>query len=215
MTSPETTQAGKHRGEHIRVTSSQYDRPMRKTPGVGGQLVTTGGFSDLISSSAGTGVPWLMDTCCQYPHIMTNMHEQAHNTDTHMLTFNLIQAKVWDLMSRLHADATPELSICYLATHLTSLIFPTLPLYCNETLYQILTVISLHLNTDPVYFVCFLHLQTAILQLLLHLLFTSNKIGIRFFSQFFPSIIKHVHESTNCAQIQQMRVVQAAHVSTV
>lgn len=35
---------------------SQYDRPVRKTPGAGGQLVTAGELPDLISSSAGARV---------------------------------------------------------------------------------------------------------------------------------------------------------------
>lgn len=71
-------QKGTHRWKCIKMTSSQYDRLVGKTPGVGGQLVTVGGLSDMISSSAGAKVPWHTDTCCQYAHILTHMHAQAH-----------------------------------------------------------------------------------------------------------------------------------------
>lgn len=50
-------ETGKHRWKCIKMTSSQYDRLVRKTPGVGGQLVTVGGLTDMISSSAGAKVP--------------------------------------------------------------------------------------------------------------------------------------------------------------
>lgn len=69
---------GKHRWKCIKMTSSQYDRLVRKTPSVGGQLVTVGGLTDMISSSAGAKVPWHTDTCCQYAHILTHIHAEVH-----------------------------------------------------------------------------------------------------------------------------------------
>lgn len=71
-------QIGKHRWKCIKMTSSQYDRLVRKTPSVGGQLVTVGGLTDMISSSAGAKVPWHTDTCCQYAHILTHIHAEVH-----------------------------------------------------------------------------------------------------------------------------------------
>lgn len=95
-------QTGKHRWKCMRMTSSQHDRLVRKTPGVGAQLVTMGGPTDMISSSAGAKVPWHTDTCCQYAHILTHMHTQAHKH-----TLLIPTKKSWTLLSRLYADANP------------------------------------------------------------------------------------------------------------
>lgn len=40
------------------------------------------------------------------------MQSYLTHTHTHTLAFDPIQVKVWDLVSGLHADATPELTIC-------------------------------------------------------------------------------------------------------
>lgn len=111
-------QTGSHRWKCIKMTSSQYDRLVGKTPGVGGQLVTVGGLSDMISSSAGAKVPWHTDTCCQYAHILTHMHAQAHKH-----TLQIPANKELDLVVRVTLlTQTPEPSICPVG--------PTLGIFC-------------------------------------------------------------------------------------
>lgn len=91
-------------GKHIGATSGQSDRPVRTNPGVAGQLATAGGLPTWFLHQQVPGSHDTRHTCCQdavIPH-----------THTHTLAFDPIQVKVWDLVSGLHADATPELTIC-------------------------------------------------------------------------------------------------------